>query len=252
MSRLCPHCGVEMKEGAKFCSRCGYEYDHGKICPNCHATIKDDAQFCTNCGYRFNFPSKTKNRLLILIISVIILASIITIWTFSDSSTDEESLNNYSNTFVDIEDFKELFCSKIGIDYNSSEWSTVESNFTDTEGYASYFTLDYMTIVLMYEKDSGNIREVGIGIDSLKSASGMLESGVEEIVSTQLLWESTAVSIMADCNMEDAEEIVRSANKAADGGKQESQYENLIIRPYEEISSGNYMFSIYDSNAIKD
>ena len=78
MSKLCPHCGVEMKEGAKFCSRCGYEYNHGKICPNCHATIKDDAQFCTNCGYKFNTSTKFQiNPLEIIICIALIISSFI-------------------------------------------------------------------------------------------------------------------------------------------------------------------------------
>ena len=78
MSRLCPRCGVEMKEGAKFCSRCGYEYNHGKICPNCRATIKDDAQFCTNCGYKFNTSAKFQiNPLEIIICIALIISSFI-------------------------------------------------------------------------------------------------------------------------------------------------------------------------------
>lgn len=75
MSRLCPRCGAEMKEGAKFCSRCGYEYNHGKICPNCRATIKDDALFCTNCGCKFNTSSKSQTNPLEVIICIALIIS---------------------------------------------------------------------------------------------------------------------------------------------------------------------------------
>lgn len=78
MSRFCPRCGAEMREGAKFCNQCGYEYSRGKIYPNCHATIKGEEQFCTNCDYKFNIsPTHRISPLEIIVCIVLVIGAFI-------------------------------------------------------------------------------------------------------------------------------------------------------------------------------
>lgn len=43
----CPNCGKTVHKG-KFCSECGYKFP--LICPNCGAELKDGAKFCFECG----------------------------------------------------------------------------------------------------------------------------------------------------------------------------------------------------------
>ncbi|MDP9243390.1 MAG: zinc-ribbon domain-containing protein, partial [Actinomycetota bacterium] len=46
--RICPACGAENAEGARFCSACGTAL--GRTCPSCGAEVADDARFCPSCG----------------------------------------------------------------------------------------------------------------------------------------------------------------------------------------------------------
>ena len=49
----CPNCDAEIKEGSKFCRRCGTRVDNTtpkSICPNCGARCDADDSFCGECG----------------------------------------------------------------------------------------------------------------------------------------------------------------------------------------------------------
>lgn len=55
---LCPRCGFENREDARFCKRCGQSLQPApsaapKLCPVCGATLKSDARFCARCGQPF-------------------------------------------------------------------------------------------------------------------------------------------------------------------------------------------------------
>ena len=43
----CTKCGVQLKDGARFCARCGAAVNY---CPKCGQTLKDGAHFCAGCG----------------------------------------------------------------------------------------------------------------------------------------------------------------------------------------------------------
>jgi len=45
----CPKCQFENREGAEFCSECGYKFE--LICPKCKTTIRVRSRFCDACGY---------------------------------------------------------------------------------------------------------------------------------------------------------------------------------------------------------
>ena len=57
----CSKCGTELKEGQKFCTKCGTpvsanphtaakEADVPAVCPNCGSPVKPGQKFCTKCG----------------------------------------------------------------------------------------------------------------------------------------------------------------------------------------------------------
>ncbi len=52
----CPNCGAEVKEGSRFCGKCGGEItaskkeEQNKKCPDCGTENSPDAKFCENCG----------------------------------------------------------------------------------------------------------------------------------------------------------------------------------------------------------
>lgn len=54
MGKVCQSCGAEMKEGAKFCGKCGCEYKEEQLCPQCNASVKEGAKFCAKCGFKLN------------------------------------------------------------------------------------------------------------------------------------------------------------------------------------------------------
>lgn len=47
----CPNCQSEVKDGMRFCSKCGNEVPQKRICPSCGSEIADaDMRFCKDCG----------------------------------------------------------------------------------------------------------------------------------------------------------------------------------------------------------
>ena len=57
----CSKCGAELKEGQKFCTKCGTpvnanpqpvakQVDSSPVCPKCGTPLKPGQKFCTKCG----------------------------------------------------------------------------------------------------------------------------------------------------------------------------------------------------------
>lgn len=63
-TRTCPHCGRELRMGAKFCAGCGNSAQNSPppappptpivqpTCPHCRKPIRTGARFCGNCGHQ--------------------------------------------------------------------------------------------------------------------------------------------------------------------------------------------------------
>ena len=49
-SMNCMNCKAELKEGAKFCSRCGIQVKWAVYCSDCGTGLDTDAEFCFECG----------------------------------------------------------------------------------------------------------------------------------------------------------------------------------------------------------
>src|ERR1700722_14371786 len=43
----CAKCGVQLKDGARFCAQCGSAVNY---CPKCGQLLNDGARFCAGCG----------------------------------------------------------------------------------------------------------------------------------------------------------------------------------------------------------
>ncbi|PQV64528.1 Double zinc ribbon [Abditibacterium utsteinense] len=50
----CPHCGVEVTSGAKFCGDCGNKIQRKVLCPNCGVEAIAAAKFCGDCGTKMS------------------------------------------------------------------------------------------------------------------------------------------------------------------------------------------------------
>lgn len=48
----CPNCNAELREGAKFCTKCGQKIAQPTVCISCGAELKPGAKFCVKCGTR--------------------------------------------------------------------------------------------------------------------------------------------------------------------------------------------------------
>ena len=48
----CPKCNSEVREGAKFCTKCGQKLELVATCPHCGSVLKPGAKFCTKCGQK--------------------------------------------------------------------------------------------------------------------------------------------------------------------------------------------------------
>ena len=45
---VCQHCGSSLKEGLRFCEKCGYKIE--RLCPNCGESLGKNLLFCGKCG----------------------------------------------------------------------------------------------------------------------------------------------------------------------------------------------------------
>ncbi|HZC06306.1 MAG TPA: adenylate/guanylate cyclase domain-containing protein [Ktedonobacterales bacterium] len=52
---VCPHCGADNAENARFCVSCGQPLP--RACPNCGAVNPPGARFCNQCGFALDTPS---------------------------------------------------------------------------------------------------------------------------------------------------------------------------------------------------
>ncbi len=48
----CPYCNAELREGAKFCAKCGQKISQPAVCISCGAELRAGAKFCGKCGTR--------------------------------------------------------------------------------------------------------------------------------------------------------------------------------------------------------
>ena len=56
----CPNCNTAVKDGMRFCPKCGSEIPQTRICPDCGTEIKEGQEFCSKCGKHINI--QTSNR----------------------------------------------------------------------------------------------------------------------------------------------------------------------------------------------
>ena len=50
----CKACGIQLREGARFCDMCGAKVE--RLCPSCGEVLRDQARFCDLCGIKLPLP----------------------------------------------------------------------------------------------------------------------------------------------------------------------------------------------------
>ena len=51
MKMICPNCGAEVDDSAKFCTQCGSPMEEVPMfCANCGCKLEEPAAFCPECG----------------------------------------------------------------------------------------------------------------------------------------------------------------------------------------------------------
>ena len=52
----CKACGIQLREGARFCDMCGTKVD--RLCPRCGEVLRDQARYCDMCGVKLPLPGQ--------------------------------------------------------------------------------------------------------------------------------------------------------------------------------------------------
>lgn len=60
---LCKKCGKELIDNEKFCSACGTKYEERLQCRNCGLLVTDSIKFCSNCGTQIDKGESVLNKL---------------------------------------------------------------------------------------------------------------------------------------------------------------------------------------------
>lgn len=64
----CPKCNNPLREGAKFCTKCGEKIAQvaqsttSNVCPQCGAALREGAKFCTKCGCKLGVAPAVGNE----------------------------------------------------------------------------------------------------------------------------------------------------------------------------------------------
>ena len=53
--KRCPNCGADIREGDRFCRKCGFKL---LFCPNCGAPVDEEDVFCGKCGFRLKIEEE--------------------------------------------------------------------------------------------------------------------------------------------------------------------------------------------------
>lgn len=129
----CGKCGIEIKEGTKFCTNCGSKVDElpsKKYCAKCGKELNSNEKFCKSCGQMSETP-KNNNINFKPIIIILIIAGVLGYFIFKDNS--KETGINLSKIYNEIGCTYE-FC-KLASDGSYLE---IDTNPDDEEEYFSY------------------------------------------------------------------------------------------------------------------
>lgn len=223
MGKICPKCGNELSDGARFCSKCGSKYeevatvkDNMCKCSKCGNELKIGMKFCTKCGTPINdlekagqdvnvvekskeftgdvknfktLPKKRKKKVAIII--GIIVAALFLMFSCVGGDEDERG--------IDKNTFEKRFCEDIGVSYSSDDWA-----IDNTDSDSSY-------IIEAYYGEGG--LSVLLYLDGEKVAAACVVADMAYYnIDEEFMWKCAAVDAMLECSMNEADEIVREVN----------------------------------------
>ena len=85
----CPKCGIENREGVRFCEECGAKLE--MICPGCGATIPPGKKFSGECGHALSAASKPTPKDLTFDEKLAKKLGLIEEWTLAPINNDSVS-----------------------------------------------------------------------------------------------------------------------------------------------------------------
>ena len=59
---ICPKCGMEMPDNAKFCGKCGHKLEQKAFCMNCGTELIPGMAFCAACGTKVGAAPSSAQR----------------------------------------------------------------------------------------------------------------------------------------------------------------------------------------------
>ncbi len=81
--RTCLHCNAQIKDTAKFCSKCGApqpEHIHLKKCRECGHPVARSAHSCPNCGAKNPAVGKALYSIAVLVSAILAIAVAVWVW----------------------------------------------------------------------------------------------------------------------------------------------------------------------------
>lgn len=144
-SRICANCGTELKEGTKFCYKCGQQYEDEKynksstdarnekdtVCKNCGFPIEENSQYCTKCGYKLD--NDKKSRFKILSVKNIVITFVILLFVLFFINKDETVKNGLDDDTIG---YIAWCVAETQLKYDSTfkDYEIVDSTMLDIDG----------------------------------------------------------------------------------------------------------------------
>ena len=252
MGKFCANCGKELTENAKFCSGCRKPVE---VYTEWQQTNKKRYQSKTSIIiFLIILPPvglylmwkyanlKKKWKVIITILWVIIIMGKVLTVACDGTVGNEKGSTQETSKYVQKEDLKEKFCNDVGIEYNASDWDSVNQ---DENTVADVLTYGAYTVSIYYNSDTNYVETSDITMYSAALAANSLNEGIEETISEQFEWQKALIDSMLMCGSDEADSLLREVNKNSYKTK---VYDEYAIKKKSLPSSAGSELTIYNTN----